>query len=147
VGLLPYPRYLPLLLILSLSLMSACVSFEPKKVNAIVAEVAAADNQLLRHTVKLTLRETRPGTCPGVDYPPFIAFRVTVYDAQGRAHATCWGLVEYRGDGVYRAVLYTEDGYSPRPGDRARYYISLRGRNVKWSASLVDGETVLEGEE
>ncbi|NOZ82670.1 MAG: hypothetical protein GXN98_02465 [Euryarchaeota archaeon] len=112
-----------------------------------VVEVAAADNQLLEHTVKLRLIETSPGACPGVDYPPFIAFRVTVYDSNGRAHATCWGLVEYRGDDVYRAVLYTEDGYSPSPGDRARYYISLRGRNVKWSASYVDGEAVLEGEE
>jgi len=147
VGLLPSQRYLPLLLTLSLSLASACVSFEPKKVNAVVVEVAAADNQLLSNSVRLSLRESSPGACPGVEYPPFIAFRVTVYDGEGRAHATCWGLVQYRGDGIYRAVLYTEDGYSPSPGDRARYYISLRGRNVKWSASYVDGEIILEGEE
>ena len=142
-----YPKFLLLSLILFSSLwVSGCI--KPKKINGIEFEVRVENNQIVPDSVKVSIVpvDLSKYRVPGVDYPPFIAFRGYVIPKESRntTHSTYWGLVQYRGSGRYRVVLITEDGYSPRKGDEVRYYISLRGRDVRWSASLVSGSAVLE---
>jgi hypothetical protein len=135
-------------LILFSSLFAGCLDIQPKKINGIEFSITVENNQILPESVRVSvvpvdLTEYR---VPGVDYPPFIAFRGYVIPKESRnvTHPTYWGLVQYRGSGNYKVVLITEDGYSPQKGDEVRYYITLRGRDVRWSASLVSGSTVLE---
>ncbi len=142
-----YQRFLLLSLILFSSLwLTGCI--KPKEINGIAFEVRIENNKIVPDSVKVEIVpvDLTEYKVPGVDYPPFIAFRGYVIPKENRntTHSTYWGLVQYRGSGKYRVVLITEDGYSPKKGDEVRYYISLRGRNVRWSSSFVSGSAVLE---
>lgn len=115
--------------------------------NGVEFEIRIENHKILPDSVKVRLREVdlTKYRVPGVDYPPFIAFRGYIISKEdNKTHATFWGLVQYKGAGKYSAVLITEDGYNPKKGDEVRYYISLRSRDVRWSASFVSGSAVLE---
>lgn len=145
-GLSQYLRYWLLLLILFSSF--GCLNIKPKQINGISIEVSVKDHKLQQDSVKITLEQVdlTQYEVPGVQYPPFIAFRgyIIPKDKQNETHATFWGLVPYKGAGNYRVVLITEDGYSVKKGDSVSYYISLRGRDVRWSTSVISGVVVVE---
>ncbi len=142
-------RFLLLSLILFSSLwLSGCIEIKPKEINGTAFEVRVENHRIIPDSVRVSIEPVvlKEYTLPGVDYPPFIAFRGYVIPKENPnvTHTTYWGLVKYKGTGNYRAVLITEDGYSPKKGDEVRYYISLRSRSVKWSSSFVSGSTILE---
>ncbi len=120
---------------------------ESKKINGVEIEVEVKDHKLIDSSVKAKIVEVdlMKYSPPGADYPPFIAFRGFITSKNNsKTHATIWGLAPYKGEGRYKVVLITEDGYSPQPGDTLTYYISLRSREVKWSSSLITGSIVLK---
>ncbi len=131
-------------MIFSFNVISLCIS--PPKINGIQIEVEVKDHKLIEDSVKVKIVEVdlskyKP---PSTEYAPFIAFRGFIHSKKdNKTHQTIWGLIPYNGQGRYKAVLITEDGYSPQPGDTLTYYISLRSREVKWSSSLITGSLVL----
>lgn len=142
-------RFLLLSLILFSSLwLSGCIDIKPKEINGIAFEVRIENNKIVPDSVKVNIVpvDLTDYKVPGVDYPPFIAFRGYVIPKENGnvTHSTYWGLVQYKGSGNYKVVLITEDGYSPKKGDEVRYYITLRSKSVRWSSSFVSGSAILE---
>ncbi|NOZ59827.1 MAG: hypothetical protein GXO66_09695 [Euryarchaeota archaeon] len=136
------------MILFSSIIAAGCLKLQPKKINGIEFSVQVENNRIVPDSVevRLTPVDLTEYRVPGVDYPPFLAFRGYIVPKENRSitHSTYWGLVQYRGSGRYRVVLITENGYSPKKGDEVRYYITLRSRDVRWSSSFVSGSRVLE---
>lgn len=143
-------KYLLLLLMLfsSIIILGGCINFSPKKINGISLEVQISNNKILPGSVKASIVQVnlRKYKSPGINRPPFVAFRGYIIPKSNSSivHATNWGLLPYRGTGKYKITLVAGNGYNIQKGDRVSYYVSLRSRDVTWSASYASGVIVLE---